>query len=109
MNAAFDPADAALHHAVPEPHWYLDVIAVDPVVQGRGIGGALLRAVHAQADTDRTPVVLLTYQPTNLPFYARHGYTVVCEGTSATGQLRWWGLRRDPRAQEMNGPSLHGS
>ena len=96
INPAFEPADAALHRAVPEPHWYLDVIAVDPVVQGRGIGGVLLRAVHARADADGMPTVLLTYQPTNLPFYSRHGYSVVCEGTAPGNGPQWWGLRRDP-------------
>ncbi len=96
VNAAFEPADAALHRAVAEPHWYLDVIAVEPAAQGRGIGGALLRAVHARADADGVPIALLTYQPTNLPFYRRHGYTVVCEGTAPGNGLRWWGLRRDP-------------
>jgi ribosomal protein S18 acetylase RimI-like enzyme len=96
VNPAFEPADAALHRAVPEPHWYLDVIAVDPPTQGRGIGGALLRAVHARADADELPVVLLTYQPTNLPFYRRYGYAVVCAETAPEDGLHWWGLRRDP-------------
>jgi ribosomal protein S18 acetylase RimI-like enzyme len=96
INAAFEPADAALHRTVPEPHWYLDVIAVDPAQQGRGIGGTLLRAVSARADADGTPVVLLTYQPTNLPLYQRHGYEVVCQGTASTSGLLWWGMRRDP-------------
>lgn len=96
VNAAFAPADAALHRAVPEPHWYLDVLAVDPAAQGRGIGSALLRAVHARADGDGMPIVLLTYQPTNLPIYSRHGYAVVCEGTVPGNGPRWWGLRRNP-------------
>jgi GNAT superfamily N-acetyltransferase len=95
-NLAFEPADAALHRAVPEPHWYLDVIAVTPPAQGRGIGGALLRAVHARADADGMPIVLLTYQPTNLQFYRRHGYAVVCEGAAPENGPQWWGLRRDP-------------
>jgi ribosomal protein S18 acetylase RimI-like enzyme len=96
VNAAFEPADAALHRAVPERHWYLDVIAVDPARQGRGIGGALLRAVGARADADGTPVVLLTYQPTNLPLYQRHGYVEVCQGVASGNGLPWWGMRRDP-------------
>jgi ribosomal protein S18 acetylase RimI-like enzyme len=96
VNAAFEPADAALHRAVPEPHWYLDVIAVDPARQGRGIGGKLLRAVSARADTDGIPVVLLTYQPTNLPLYQRHGYEVICQGAMPTSGLPWWGMRRGP-------------
>jgi ribosomal protein S18 acetylase RimI-like enzyme len=96
VNDAFEPADAALHRAVPEPHWYLDVIAVDPAAQGRGIGRTLLRAVSARADADGMPVVLLTYQPANLPLYQRHDYEVVCQGTAPGSGLPWWGMRRDP-------------
>jgi ribosomal protein S18 acetylase RimI-like enzyme len=96
VNDAFEPADAALHRAVSEPHWYLDVIAVDPAQQGRGIGGTLLRAVSARADADGMPVVLLTYQPANLPLYQVHGYAVVCQGTAPGSGLPWWGMRRDP-------------
>ena len=32
----------------PEPHWYLPLIGVDPMYQGRGIGSALL--AHARVD-----------------------------------------------------------
>jgi GNAT superfamily N-acetyltransferase len=96
INAAFEPADAALHRAVPEPHWYLDVIAVDPARQGRGIGGALLRAVSARADADGAPVVLLTFQPASLPLYERNGYVVACDGIVPGSGLPWWGMRRDP-------------
>jgi GNAT superfamily N-acetyltransferase len=93
-GAVFTPADAALYRSVPGPHWYLDVIAVDPARQGTGLGGALLGAVHARADADGVPVVLLTYEPTNLPFYRRHGYAVVCEGTPPASGPPWWGMRR---------------
>ena len=96
VGAAFQPADEELHRAVDGPHWYLDAIAVAPATQGRGIGSTLLRAVNSLADTDRTPIVLLTYQPTNLELYARHDYAVVCQDTAPTSGPRWWGLRRDP-------------
>jgi GNAT superfamily N-acetyltransferase len=96
VNVAFEPADAALHRAVSEPHWYLDAIAVEPTRQGLGIGGSLLRAAAARADADGMPIVLLTYQPRNLALYRRHGYVAVCEGTLRGGELPWWGMRRDP-------------
>jgi ribosomal protein S18 acetylase RimI-like enzyme len=92
----FDPADAVLHHVVPEPHWYLGAMAVEPTQQRQGIGSRLLQAVATRADVDELPVVLLTYQPKNLGLYRRHGYTVVCEGTAPSSELRWWGMRRAP-------------
>jgi ribosomal protein S18 acetylase RimI-like enzyme len=96
VNVAFEPADAALHQAVSEPHWYLDAIAVEPTGQGRGIGSGLLSATAARADVDGMPIVLLTCQPRNLSLYRRYGYVVVCEGTLQGSELPWWGMRRDP-------------
>jgi GNAT superfamily N-acetyltransferase len=101
--ALLDSAEEALHQAVPEPHWYLDAVAVEPARQRRGIGSALLEAVHARADADGLPVSLLTYQPKNLVLYLRHGYAVVCEGTAPDGGPPWWGMRRDPGARGARG------
>ena len=97
-RAAYRPAAAVLHQAVPEPHWYLDVIAVEADQQGRGIGSALLEAIHARVDAGNVPILLLTYQPKSLSLYRRHGYRIVCEGTAPGCGPRWWGMRRDPRS-----------
>ncbi len=95
---AYRPADAVLRRAVPEPHWYLDVLAVEPARQGSGIGSHLLRAVHARVDDDGIPVVLLTYQPKSLALYRRHRYVVVCGEEAPASRPQWWGLRRNPGA-----------
>ena len=96
LRIVFGPADEALHSAVPGPHWYLDVIAVDPDRQGLGVGGSLIRAVNARADTDGLPVVLFTCQPRNLPLYQHHGYEIIREGMEPASGVRWWGFRREP-------------
>jgi ribosomal protein S18 acetylase RimI-like enzyme len=92
------PADGALKRMVPEPHWYLDVIGVEPGRQGRGIGSALLAAVNQLADRDAVSAALLTFQRNNLPLYQRHGYAVVCNGVELTSGLGYWGGRRRPGA-----------
>jgi GNAT superfamily N-acetyltransferase len=98
LNAALEPAHAALRRAVPEPHWLLDVLAVEPVRQGLGIGSALLQAVGARADADGVPAALFTFQPKDLAFYRHHGYAVVREELAPASGPPWWGLRRDPGA-----------
>jgi ribosomal protein S18 acetylase RimI-like enzyme len=95
LNSVFDPIDAEFHRTVPEPHWYLDAIAVDPSRQGLGIGSRLLAAANARADADGMAIVLLTLQPRNVPLYERHGYETVCGGTEPTSGLAWWGMRRE--------------
>ena len=100
LQACFDVADHALRAAVPEPGWYFDALAVDPLHQRRGLGSALVNAVHALADADDAPVVLLTFQPRNVPFFERHGYEAVVSGTDSASGLSWWGMRRSPRGSE---------
>ena len=97
LDTVYDYGEQQLERAMTEPHWVLEAIAVEPTLQGAGLGSALLDAVHARTDADGRPVALLTHNPHTLPFYRRHGYGFVCEGTEPTRGLRHWGLRRDPR------------
>jgi GNAT superfamily N-acetyltransferase len=64
-------------HAHPaEPHWYLPLIGVVPLQQGRGIGGALLEASLLRCDEDGLPAYLESTNPRNVPLYKRHGFVV---------------------------------
>jgi ribosomal protein S18 acetylase RimI-like enzyme len=96
LSAVFATADAAFSQAVPEPHWHLDVLGVDPERRGQGIGSRLVHAITMRADADRVPAALLTRQPRNLPLYRRHGFRVACGGTDPGSGLPWWGMRREP-------------
>ena len=62
--------------AVPEPHWYLAVLAVDPAAQGLGVGRALLDALAALADHDRVPAYLECVGARNQAVYARAQYAL---------------------------------
>jgi ribosomal protein S18 acetylase RimI-like enzyme len=80
--------------AVPEPHWYLAGIGVDPPHQRRGVGAALLEPGLDAADAAGIPCALLTNSERNLSFYARHGFEVVLEGRTPEGGPRAWMMRR---------------
>jgi ribosomal protein S18 acetylase RimI-like enzyme len=78
-----------------DPHYYLFAIGADPAQQGRGVGSALLAPMLARCDAEKMPAYLESSNPTNVPFYRRHGFV-------ATGELRFGGnllttMRRDPR------------
>jgi ribosomal protein S18 acetylase RimI-like enzyme len=79
-----------------EPYWMLDQLAVDPVAQGLGLGGALIRHAIASAEVDAAPVVLETGNVRNLDLYARFGFRVIADGEAPLGGPRIWFLRRDP-------------
>ncbi|MBW1878050.1 MAG: GNAT family N-acetyltransferase [Deltaproteobacteria bacterium] len=64
----------------PRPHWYLDILGVDPEAQGCGVGGTRLRRDLAEfVDPTGIPAVLWTGQPRNLPFYERNGFEILQE------------------------------
>jgi len=85
-----------LHHRhVPEPHWYLMVIGVDPDRQRQGIGTALIDPVLRRADSGGLPCFLETSKESNISFYERRGFRVV-EHVTVDGLLDSWGMVRDP-------------
>ena len=60
-----------------DPCWYLPLIGVDPVCQGRGYGSALLRHALERCDRDGLPAYLESSNPRNIPLYERHGFVTM--------------------------------
>ena len=88
--------EAMRAETVPEAHWYLAGIGVDPSVQRRGVGGALLRPGLDAADQARLPAALLTNSERNLSFYERHGFVIIREGRTPENGPHAWMMRREP-------------
>ena len=87
-----------LHHRdMPEPHWYLMLLGVDPPRQGQGVGGALIAPILARADTEKLPCYLETQKQINVPFYERNGFKVLVEDDIAGGGPHYWTMKREPR------------
>ncbi len=62
-----------------EPHWYIPLIGVDPVFQGRGYGTELMRHGLLACDRAQQPAYLEATCPANRPLYERHGFRVLGE------------------------------
>jgi GNAT superfamily N-acetyltransferase len=83
-------------HKPAEPHWYLRQIGVDPALQGRGCGSALLGAGVAACDRAHLPAYLEASSPGNRALYERFGFV-------ATGEIQagdsppMWPMMRSPR------------
>lgn len=61
---------------VPEPHFYLFVLGVDPSQQRRGLGRKLLAPVLTRCREEGTRAYLETATAENVPFYQRQGFEV---------------------------------
>jgi GNAT superfamily N-acetyltransferase len=61
-------------HHPREPHWYLPIIGVEPMAQGRKLGAQLMRPVLEICDRDGLPAYLESSNPRNIPFYKQLGF-----------------------------------
>jgi GNAT superfamily N-acetyltransferase len=78
------------------PLWQLDSIAVEPAVQGRGFGAALIAAGLGRAGADGTGAFLSTGTPRNVSIYGRCGFRVVEDLSAPGGGPHVWFMRWDP-------------
>ena len=72
---AFDKAAKICHakHA-PGPHYYINLLGVDPAGQQAGLGSKLIRAVSQMADAKGVPCYLECAGKRVRDIYAHHGY-----------------------------------
>jgi GNAT superfamily N-acetyltransferase len=78
------------------PHWYLQLLMVDPAFQRQGIGGALQTPTLELCDSSALPAWLETQKEENLAYYGRFGFSVVGEHRAPDGPSIW-SLNRDPK------------
>ena len=69
---------------------YLKMAGVHPDHQGKGLGGAVIRAGLARATQRGVPSVLETATPSNVGLYQRLGYSVLSEWDVAGGGPHFW-------------------
>jgi ribosomal protein S18 acetylase RimI-like enzyme len=68
-----------------DEHWYLCMLAVDPMAWRRGVGSALLEPSLAAVDEDGLPGYLETQKEDNLAFYRRFGFEETVRLTPSRG------------------------
>jgi GNAT superfamily N-acetyltransferase len=62
-----------------KPHYYVRDIGVHPDMQGKGLGGALLRPTLERCDQEGLPAYLEASSERNAALYERHGFRLVEE------------------------------
>ncbi len=83
---------------VPYPHWYLQVIGVDPAYQGQGFSSRLLRPVLKRIDRERMPSFLETNTEKNAAIYRRFGFEVISEDRLPDTEVTSFAMLRKPPA-----------
>ena len=86
---------------MPEPHWYLMILGVDPAYQGQGVGSALIQSMLARADAEEHRCYLETVKARNVPFYQKHGFDVLEETDVPGGGPHVWVMVRAARTSAM--------
>ncbi|MBN1160757.1 MAG: GNAT family N-acetyltransferase [Dehalococcoidales bacterium] len=87
-------AMAVRKRVAPFPHWYLQVLAVDPQFQGQGIASRLLKPMLERIEKDGLPCYLETQAEQNVALYEHLGFRVVEEGTIPGSDIKSWAMLR---------------
>lgn len=82
------------HHS-HERHWHVGPVGVEPGLQGRGVGAAVMRQLCDAMDAEGEIAFLETEKPENVVFYRRLGFEVT--SVSQLGDLHTWFMRRAPQ------------
>jgi GNAT superfamily N-acetyltransferase len=80
-------------HIPDEPCWFLDMIAVHPDHQGRGLGRILIEHGLAGARKEGSPAFLETSQQANIGYYQTFGFDVVAHEQAPGGGPEIWFMR----------------
>jgi ribosomal protein S18 acetylase RimI-like enzyme len=78
----------------PFPHWYLQVLGIDPDYQGQGLASRLVKPMFERLDTEGMPCFLETQAAENVTLYEHLGFRVAEEGTIPGSDIKSWAMLR---------------
>ncbi|MBZ0285130.1 MAG: GNAT family N-acetyltransferase [Anaerolineae bacterium] len=78
----------------PEPHYYLNTIAVLPEAQGKGLASQLIKPFLANADAEGVSVYTETMTPANVGLYEHYGFRVMEQYHVPQTDLSIWSFYR---------------
>ncbi len=96
FHTVYTAMDHAHEQVVPDPHWVLQLVGVEPGKQGSGLGSMLLHPLLERADKDGKTCYLETLNEPNVAFYERHGFQVAVDEVEPISCLRYWCCVRPP-------------
>jgi GNAT superfamily N-acetyltransferase len=97
MKEPNDYIDAVHARLVPFKHMYLQSIGVNPLYQGQGCSGRLIRPMLARLDAEKMPCYLETLEKKNVSIYEHMGFTLIDESPIPGTDLWCYAMLRDNR------------
>ena len=97
-GASIETVLQARAHSLTDSHWTLQYFGARSAHQGRGLGALAVAPILAECDADGLPCGLISTNPRNLTFYARHGFRVVAEVPTPDGAAVLRPMHRFPQA-----------
>ena len=98
IGRGMEVSDMIEKHLPKEPCWYLHYAGCHPDHQGKGFGGAAIRAGLERADYDGLPAYLETADANNVELYRNFGFEVVHEWQIPEGP-QFWGMKRSGKTR----------
>ncbi|WP_109142800.1 GNAT family N-acetyltransferase [Bradyrhizobium sp. DASA03068] len=80
-----------------QPHWYVTMVAIDPIHQRSGLARHLLRHATEISDAAQRPVHLEATSPHAMRLYAQQGWSVLTE-VQVGGSPPFFPMLRQPKA-----------
>ncbi len=107
----FNRYTAAIHRPhMPSRYWYLQYVAVESALRGKGYAGILLKPMLTRIGQEHLPCYLGTQNERNVPLYQHHGFKIVEEfatpGTSFSSWFMSWDQEIAGRIREAPGQLL---
>ena len=82
---------------VPDKHWYLFLIGVDPEYQGKGYASKLLNGMLSEIDKEGLSCYLETEVKKNVPIYQHFGFDVIDEFIIPNTNVNIIAMLRQPK------------
>lgn len=95
LPRALAVSDAIEAHFPEGKFWYVHFVGVEPALQGKGWGRAMMREGLAHVAADGLPTYLETARPENVAFYLGLGFQVTDEWDVPKGP-HFWSLLHQP-------------
>jgi len=87
----------------PFRHWVLHLIGVDPILQGKGYAGTLLKAMFARIDEEHLPCYLTTSTEKNVSLYQHYGFKVIEKSVIPDTEVSLWAMLREKSSELRTG------